>query len=159
MPLSSIFKSLSEWDAQLLLERHEWNWAERYQQMPGVVWLDVAATTPTGCRKCRRGAQECECQKLCMWLGSASKHEPGPGRVWKIVCQRTRKVLRWEEFSGWEKDSLEGLRAALRLKRYGTGVLWRQRKSWEATKKDYARNGSSCSYFMSVHKIPWAFLG
>lgn len=85
--------------------------------MPATVWLGVAAATPTGCTKCRRGAQESQCQKLCLWSGCAREHEPRTGRVWKIVDQRTRKVLKWEGFSGWEKDGLEGLRAALRLKR------------------------------------------
>lgn len=48
--------------------------------MPATVRLGLAAAVPTGCRKCRRWAQEPQCQKLCLWLGSVREHEPRPGR-------------------------------------------------------------------------------
>lgn len=66
----------------------------------------------------KRGMEEPPCQKLCLWPRSVREYEPWPGRVWKIFGQRTRKALRWEDFNdGWKKGGLEGLRAALRLKR------------------------------------------
>lgn len=121
MPLSRIFKSLPEWDAQLLLGRHEWSWAESTSRcLQVVVWCGR-------CRQCQRQAQAVPMAGKCegAWTWARKSLENG---------QRTRKTLGWEEFSDrWEKDGLEGFRAALRLKRQGTGVLRQLRESWEAT--------------------------